>query len=181
MSTDFNNVWTVYDEFEDLENIPFGDGLFYRITVSREIEYADPDSTNENKIINIDYTPSQPSKITATLIADNVSPESPVLEASGIPTGASGSVLKPVVFNWEKTVHNGKYLLYKMNNQGNWEKIHEIASNESTVVLPLDDVEFYSDELVIKTEDDDRIYHHFKVISVNSSGMYSSEEKILTL
>jgi hypothetical protein len=68
-----------------------------------------------------------------------------------------------------------------MNNQGNWEKIHEMASNSGTVTLPLDDVAFYSDELVIKTEDDERIYHHFKVIAVNSSGMFSNEEKILTL
>lgn len=181
LSTDFNSVWTVYDEFEDLESVPFGDGLFYRITVSREIEYADPSSTDENKIINIDYTPSQPSKITATVIADTISPESPVLEASGNPTGTNGSILKPVIFSWEKTTHNGKYLLYKMNNQGNWEKIHEIASNESTVSLPLADVAYYTDELVIKNEDDERIYHHFKVIAVNSSGMFSSEEKILTL
>ncbi|MCD0470489.1 hypothetical protein [Flavobacterium sp. JAS] len=181
LSSDFESVWTIYDEFEDLEQVPFGDGLFYRITVSREIEYADPSSTELNPIVNIDYTPSQPSKITATVIADNVSPESPVLQATGVPTGTNGSVLKPVVFNWEKTVYNGKYLLYKMNNQGNWEKIHEIVSNESIVILPLANVPSYTDELVIKTVDDKRIYHHFKVLSVNSSGMFSSEEKILTL
>jgi hypothetical protein len=182
LSTDFDNVWTVYDEFEDLEdleNVPFGEGIFYRITVSREIEYAKPGSGDAT--INIDYTPSQPSKITATVIADTISPESPVLEASGNPTGTNGSILKPVIFSWEKTTHNGKYLLYKMNNQGNWEKIHEIASNESNVSLPLADVAYYTDELVIKNEDDERMYHHFKVIAVNSSGMFSSEEKILTL
>lgn len=179
LSADFDKVWTVYDEFEDLEHVPFGDGIFYRITVSREIEYAEPGS--DDSIINIDYTPSQPSKITATVIADNISPESPVLEATGVPTEPNGSILKPVIFNWEKTVHNGTYILYKMNNQGNWEKIHEIVSNESIVVLPLDDVPAYTDELVIKTADNERIYHHFKVLSVNSSGMFSSEEKILTL
>lgn len=179
LSAEFDNIWTVYDEFEDMEQVPFADGLFYRITVSKEIEYADPESTVENPAI--DYTPSQPSKITATVIADTISPGSPVLAASGIPTGTNGSVLKPVVFSWDKTVYNGKYLLYKMNNQGNWEKIHEIVSNADNIVLPLDDVPLYTDELIIKTEDNERIYHHFKVIAVNSSGMYSSEEKILTL
>jgi hypothetical protein len=179
LSSEFDNIWTVYDEFEDLQYVPYGDGLFYRITVSREIEYAEPNSIDDSIII--DYTPSQPSKITATVIADTISPESPVLEASGTPTGTNGSILKPVIFSWEKTVHNGTYLLYKMNNQGNWEKIHEIVSNESSVVLPLDDVPLYADELVIKTEDDERIYHHFKVVAANSSGMFSSEEKILTL
>lgn len=181
LSTDFDSVWTVYDEFEDLESIPFGEGLFYRITVSREIEYADPSSTELNPILNIDYAPSQPSKITATVIADAVSPESPVLQASGTPTGTNESILKPVVFNWEKTVHNGKYHLYKMNNQGNWDKIHEIISNDNAVVLPLLQTKLNSDELIIKTQDGERIYHHFKVISENSSGMYSSQEKMLTL
>lgn len=181
LSSDFENVWNVYDDFEDLENVPFGDGLFYRITVSKQIEYADSESTTDNPIINIDYAPSQPSKITAAVIVDNVSPESPVLEASGAPTGTNGEILKPVVFNWEKTVYNGKYHLYKMNNEGNWEKIHELASNLNDVTLPLNDIEKYTDELLIKTEDGNRIYHHFKMISENSSGMLSNDEKILTL
>ncbi|MDQ6531276.1 VWA domain-containing protein [Flavobacterium sp. LHD-85] len=181
LSTDFDSVWTVYDEFEDLETVPFGDGLFYRITVSREIEYADPSSTDLNPIINIDYTPSQPSKITATVIADTIAPESPVLTASGELTGANESVLKPIVFSWEKTVHNGKYHLYKMNNQGNWDKIQEKISNENIVTLALLETKLETDELTIKNGDDERIYHHFKVLAENSSGMYSSEEKILTL
>lgn len=181
LSTDFDNVWTVYDDFEDLENIPFGDGLFYRITVSKQIEYGDPESTKQNPIVNIDYAPSQPSKITATVIVDNVSPESPVLEVSAPPTGIAGEILKPVVFSLNKMVHNGKYHLYKMNNQGNWEKLHEKASNETIIILPLQETRRGTDELVIKNEDGDRIYHHFKVISENSSGMFSSDEKILTL
>ncbi|AWK04733.1 hypothetical protein HYN56_11060 [Flavobacterium crocinum] len=181
LSTDFNSVWTVYDEFEDLESVPFGDGLFYRVTVSREIEYADAESTDENPIINIDYTPSQPSKITATVIADNVSPESPVLTASGDQSEEDEAVLKPIVFSWEKTVHNGKYHLYKMNNQGNWDKIQEKVSNENIVTLALLETKLATDELTIKNGDGDRIYHHFKVLAENASGMYSSEEKILTL
>ena len=181
LSTDFNSVWKVYDEFEDLENVPYGEGIFYRITVSKEIEYADPSSTELNPIINIDYTPSQPSKITATVIADTVSPESPVLTASGDVMGENESILKPVVFSWGKTVHNGKYHLYKMNNQGNWDKIQEKVSNEETVTLTLLETKLTTDELIIKNADDERIYHHFKVIAENSSGMYSSEEKILTL
>nr|WP_294781826.1 VWA domain-containing protein [uncultured Flavobacterium sp.] len=181
LSTDFNSVWTVYDEFEDLESVPFGDGLFYRITVSREIEYADPSSTDLNPIINIDYTPSQPSKITATIIADTAVPESPELTATGVPTGENESILKPIVFSWEKTVHNGKYHLYKMNNQGNWDKIQEKISNENIETLALMDTKLASDELTIKNADDERIYHHFKVLAENSSGMFSSEEKILTL
>ncbi|MCM0665996.1 hypothetical protein [Flavobacterium tyrosinilyticum] len=181
LSADFENVWTVYDDLEDLEEVPFGDGLFYRITVSKQIEYADPESTTENPIINIDYTPSQPSKITATVIVDNVSPESPVLEASGTVSGINGEMFTSVVFNWEKTVYNGKYHLYKMNRQGNWEKIHEISTNLKNVALPLQQTKLKTDELIIKNEDGDRIYHHFKVLSENSSGMLSNDEKILTL
>lgn len=179
LSADFDNIWSVYDEFEDLESIPFGEGLFYRLTVSREIEYAEPSADNNSNII-IDYTPSQPSKITATIIADNVSPESPVVEATST-LSTDESTLESVAFSWEKTVHNGKYHLYKMNNQGNWEKIHEKISNDNVVELDLGDVDSYTGELIIKTEDNERIYHHFKVIAENSSGMYSSQEKILTL
>ncbi|WP_369012554.1 hypothetical protein [Flavobacterium anhuiense] len=181
LSADFENVWTVYDDFQDLEYIPFGHGLFYRITVSKQIEYADSESTTDNPVINIDYAPSQPSKITATAIVDTVSPESPTLEASGVSSGTNGAILKPVVFNWEKTVYNGKYHLYKMNNQGNWEKIHEISTNLENITLPLLETKPKTDELVIKDENEERIYHHFKVIAENSSGMLSSDEKILTL
>lgn len=181
LSKEFDNVWTVYDEFEGLEFVPFGDGLFYRITVSRKIEYADPASTKESPIINVDYAPSQPSKITATVIADTISPESPLLEASGNVTGVNAEILKSVIFNWKKTVHNGKYHLYKMTRSGNWEKIHEVSSNLKDVILPLESVKSFTDELIIKNENGERIYHHFKLISENSSGMFSSEEKILTL
>lgn len=181
LSHDFENIWSVSDDFKDLESIPFGESLFYRVTVSREIEYADPDSTEQNTIIHIDYAPSQPSKITATVIVDNVSPESPLLKASGITVGTNESILKPVIFNWKKTVHNGKYHLYKMNNQGNWEDIHEITSNKNEVIMPLEEIKSYNDELVIKTQNGERIYHHFKLISENSSGMFSSQENILTL
>lgn len=181
LSANFENVWTIYDDFEDLGFVPFGDGLFYRITVSRQIEYADSESTTTSPVINIDYAPSQPSKITATVIVDSISPESPVLTASSTTTGTNGEGLKTVVFDWEKTVYNGKYHLYKMNNQGNWEKIHEISSNLENVILPLQETKVKTDELIIKNEDGTRIYHHFKVISENSSGMYSSDEKILTL
>ncbi|MCV2487666.1 hypothetical protein OD917_22210 [Flavobacterium sp. SH_e] len=181
LSADFENVWTIYDDFEDLEEVPFGDGLFYRITVSKQIEYAKPESTTDNSIINIDYTPSQPSKITATIIVDNISPESPILETSGTVTGTNGETLTSVIFNWEKTVYNGKYHLYKMNSQANWEKIHEISTNLQDVALPLQLTKLKTAQLTIKNEDGDRIYHHFKVISENSSGMLSSDEKILTL
>lgn len=179
LSADFENVWTIYDDFEDLEEVPFGDGLFYRITVSKQIEYADPESTTDNSII--DYTPSQPSKITATIIVDNISPESPILETSGTVTGTNDEMFTSVVFNWEKTVYNGKYHLYKMNNQANWEKIHEISTNLQDVALPLQLTKLKTDQLTIRNEDGNRIYHHFKVISENSSGMLSSDEKILTL
>lgn len=181
LATDFDNVWQIYDEFEDVENIPFGEGLFYRITVSREIEYEEYDFDTQVYAKVIDYTPSQPSKITATIISDNISPESAVLQASGVLAGIDESILQSVVLHWEKTVHNGKYHLYKMNSQGNWEKIHEIISNEYENQLSLEQTLLASDSLAIKTEDGDKIYHHFKLIAENASGMYSSEEKILSL
>lgn len=176
LAADFDNVWQIYDEFEDLENIPFGEGLFYRLTVSKEIEYEEIDFESETiqKVKVIDYAPSQPSKITATIIADNVSPESPELSASGT-LSEDETTITDVVLYWAKTVHNGKYHLYKMNGQGNWGKIQEIISNNSENQLTLDN------NLTIQSEEGEAIYHHFKLIAENASGMYSSEEKILTL
>ena len=68
-----------------------------------------------------------------------------------------------------------------MNNQGNWEKIHEISTNLEEVILPLLETKPKTDELIIKDENGKRVYHHFKIISENSSGMLSNDEKILTL
>jgi len=69
-----NELWTVYDDFADLVEVPYGDGLFYRLTVSRQIEYSEADYGTNTPQIRTEYAPSQPSKIVASIDAFHLMP-----------------------------------------------------------------------------------------------------------
>jgi hypothetical protein len=68
-----------------------------------------------------------------------------------------------------------------MNTQGNWTQIAEVASNNATIYLPLVDTSLQSDTLLVRDEQNNPVYHHFKVTAENVSGLFSSEENILTI
>ncbi|MDR2064594.1 MAG: hypothetical protein LBP85_02625 [Prevotellaceae bacterium] len=172
----YDEIWTLQDDFSDLTEIPYGTPLYYKLTVSRKIEYMEGD--NADPIT--EYAPSKPSKLLLTLIPDTSVPDSPVLNyTSG---QLADGVLPDVTLIWNKTVNNGKYHVYKMNNQGNWMKIKELVANsDETVYLPLADTALESGALQITDEYGQAIYHHFKAIAENSSGMLSSNEEILTI
>ena len=168
-------IWKVYDTFDDLEEVPYGAGLFYRVTVSRKIEYADKDGA-----ILIEYQPSQASKIVATLMVEIAPPPSPVLKPTADPLETEGE-LTNVVLEWDKTCYNGKYHIYKMNSQGIWVKIHELNSKQDTIALPLENTDLGTSTLVLRDDENNTIYHHFKAVAENTSGMLSIEDHILTI
>jgi hypothetical protein len=170
-----NSVWQVEDGFEDLLEVPYGEGLFYRLTVSRKIEYADKDGN-----VLIEYAPSQASKLAASMIVESSNPPSPVLTYTSNPVGLDG-LLHNVVINWNKTGYKCKYHLYKMNSAGNWVKIHELTSNSPVISLPLSATDLQSGTLTIFNTDGTVMYHHFKVVAENTAGMLSIEENILTI
>ncbi len=170
-----NPVWTVTDDFSDLTEIPYGDGLFYRVTVSRKVEYAE-----QNGTVVTEYAPSQASKIVASLIVENKKPLSPVLEYQYNPSSNFGEI-DNVTLTWNATCYKGKYHVYKMNSQGNWTKIHTVPrTTQETIHLELEDTSLQSNRLIVENNGDS-IYHHFKVIAENTSGMLSTEENILTI
>jgi hypothetical protein len=169
------SVWQVEDGFEDLVEVPYGEGLFYRLTVSRRIEYADKDGN-----IFIEYAPSQPSKLAASMMVESSSPPTPVLTYVAAPVGLDG-LLHSVMLNWSKTGYKCRYHIYKMNSAGNWVKIHELTSNNPTISVPLSATDLQSDTLTIFNADGNVIYHHFKVVAENTAGMLSIEENILTV
>jgi hypothetical protein len=171
-----DEVWTFMDDFADLTEIPYGTPLYYRLTVSRKVEYME----GNNSYPIIEYAPSKPSKLLLTLIPDTSIPDSPVLSYTA---GQQNNGLLPdVILIWDKTVNNGKYHVYKMNYQGNWIKIKEIvANNDETISLPLVDTALESGVLQIIDEDGQAVYHHFKIIAENSSCMLSNNEEILTI
>jgi len=167
-------IWTVEDFFEDLTEVPYGDPLLYRITALRKVEYAEIDG-----IIVTEYAPSQASKIVASVMVEVSAPPSPDLFFSSTWPDANDEIMK-VALQWAKTAYNAKYHVYKMNSQGNWAKIHDLQSNLETITLPLLDTTLQSDTLSLVL-DGVKTYHHFKVITENTSGMLSKEENILTI
>ena len=168
-------VWTVSDNFNDLPEIPYGDGLFYRVTVSREVKYAD--SLGDTVV---EYAPSQASKIVASLMVEANAPQSPVLKFLSTPPDANDEI-HSVSLQWAKMAYNAKYHLYKMNSQGNWAEIHKFQTNDNDIVLPLADTDLQSDSLKLINDEGNTVYHHFKVLVENTAGMLSTEENILTV
>ena len=170
-----DSVWVIKDEFAGVNPIPFGDPLMYKITVSREVEYAD-----KNGNIMTDYAPSEPSKLLMSSIVENTNPEAPTLAYASNPLNANFE-LNNVELNWSGTAYNGRYRLYKMNAVGSWVKIHELQSNMAPIAVLLADTDWGSDTLLKQDADGNPLYHNFKVEVENTAGLFSLEEKMLTI
>ena len=166
--------WIVQDDFSNFDEIPYGDPLYYRITVSRAVSYRDISGNIHNE-----FAPSEASKLIITNIAESYAPASPQLQYFS--EEPEEGVINFVTFSWNKTAYKGKYYLYKMNSQGNWTKIYETTSNEPIVYARLEDTVYGQNSLQIVDIEGNKLYHHFKVISENTSGMQSSDENILTI
>ncbi|MGJ1503227.1 hypothetical protein [Sphingobacterium multivorum] len=179
------DIWTITDDFADLTEVPFGDALYYRVTVEAKVEYAEAnysyDDNNPNNVFTTvtDFAPSEPSKLMITMITENVLPNSPTLLYSA--TTINPTTLGNVVLEWDKQAYKGKYYLYKMNEKGNWEQIALAVSNDDTIVMPLIDTDWGSDQLIVQDSEGNTVYHHFKVITENTAGMSSTDEIILTI
>ncbi|HAP64651.1 MAG TPA: hypothetical protein DCR93_35950, partial [Cytophagales bacterium] len=149
------NLWQISDDFSDLSYIPFGEPLYYRIVVMREIEYAD-----KNQQVVTDYVASEPSKILMSNLVEVTVPDAPELSYT-----ASGSnpTLTNVSLSWDKTSHNGRYLLYKQLSSGNWEKIYEVIVRDPSVSVDLSSTSLGSGDLSVADADGNPIYHRFRV------------------
>lgn len=172
-------IWTIADEFSGLAEVPFGDPLYYRVTVEREIQYAEPNFTGQPDVLVTDYAASEASKLMITTISDNVVPNSPELNFSG---NENPSEINNVIFKWEKKAYKGKYHLYKMSNQGNWTKIALLQTNDASIELALNDTDWGNGgALPLVDNEGNAVFHHFKVLTENTSGMFSTDEYILTI
>ena len=172
-----NNILTITDEFLDLEEIPYADPLFYRVTVSRAVEYAK--DIEDQSILVAEYAPSDPSKLIISSIVEATNPDAPKL-LYGFDTPNEGRV-ENIILHWKKTVHNGKYHIYKMNAQGNWVKIHELASNDKEFDLLLADIPEQEGSLLFTDENSEAVYHHFKVDAENSAGMFNLKSNVISI
>jgi len=73
-----------------------------------------------------------------TNIADNYAPNAPTLQFDF--ESIDSNKLNGVILNWEKTVHNGKYHIYKMTNSGDWAKIAQVQSNDAICIYRFQEV-----------------------------------------
>lgn len=157
------------DDFSDLAFPPYGEPVYYRIVALREI-------INENN--EQEFVPSEPSNTALASIIDVNNPDAPQLSYTGTP---SGSQILDVHLIWDKTVHNGIYYLHKMNQYGNWVKIHQLESNAVTLDVNLADTSLGSNTLEKEYANGDPVYHHFKIVAENASGLLSLDERVLTI
>lgn len=170
-----DTVWVIRDDFSDIGYVPYGDPLFYMLTVSRAVDYHDLNG----KLVS-DLVPSEPSKLVLTNIVENYNPDPPKLEYYATPVNGRGEV-EQVTLVWPKKVHNGKYRLYQRNAGGNWIEIAVVHDNSARVVVPLASTSLASGTLLINDVNGKPVYHHFKVVSENFAGMISRAEEILSI
>jgi len=161
------------DDFEGLDLPPFGDPLFYRIVAMRRF-------LNESG--EEELAPSFPSDVREVRLIDDVVPPAPSLAYSYTPPPPGPTVsLTDVTLSWSRTAWNPSYHVFKLNARGNWEKVHTLADNAETVSLDLADTTLGTNTLPKKLADGRTVYHRFKVVTENSSGLLSNEERALVI
>ena len=160
----------IVDDFTG-ELVPYGDSLFYRIVALRGITY------DKNGVVTKEFAPSKPSKLILTGVVDVVNPIAPDFTIAYTGTiNENTSEITNVKLTWEAITYNATYYVYKMNSSGNWVKIHEFKSNDLNIEVPLSETSLASGTLAKKDEEDNTIYHRFKVDVLNSSGLLNLEE-----
>lgn len=204
-----NEIWTLEDDFSDLPETPFGDPLYYKVTVEAEVEYANANYDGSADVIITEYAPSEASKLMITTITENVLPKSPELKFES--DAVTGNTVTSAVLNWKEQCYKGKYHLYKLNSQGNWKEIARmnilqtnvskvqlylfetdpVTNTEAWIAKDVFDINDHTiflrleklglDPLPITDAEGNPVYHHFKVIAENTSGMLSIEDKVLTI
>ncbi len=205
--------WVLYDGFEDLTDKPYGDLLFYRVVVTRKVEYSSTNYTLSPPAaeVIVEEAPSMPSKVVVSMLIENYNPPTPELKYHSEPVAVDSDTINWVILSWDQVCYKGKYQLYKLGNQGNWKEIAKIdtdvkdiskahlsllqtipsTNTEEWVIqetfdltankfyLPLEKVNL--DPMQIKDSDGNILYHHFKLVAQNTSNMFSTQEKILTI
>ena len=169
------NTWSIDDTFRDLEEVPYGDPIYYRLQVSREVSYMDGQS-----MIVTAYAPSEPSRLLVSAIVESTNPDTPIISYS-IDESVVGPTGEQVSLHWDKTAYNGRYTIYQMNNQGNWLKIHELESKAPKVELKLGDTSLSTAQLQAIDGNSDSIYHHFRVDVVNAAGLSNLDKNQVTV
>ncbi len=162
----------------------FGEELVYRLVALREVkDVRDVLGAAEAEIVEI---PSHPSDMVKATLIDVINPLAPDLEF--VVGGVTADEYTDVLISWQTTCYNGSYSLQKMNDSGNWVEIYHTKQKTGTVSYPPlvngvpDFVTHTATALLPRTdEDDQQIYHRFRVQVENSSGLFNLQEKVFIL
>lgn len=159
---------TLTDRFGDLSDPPWGEPVFYRAVGVRRVTWEALDGTDV-----VEDVPSHPSAPVLVGLADGAVPDQP------LPTATVGAELpdrlENVTLRWDKTVHNGRYRVFRMNGRGNWELLGEVRTNDPRPSFSI------GGHLDRAGADGARIHHHFRVVAENASGLLSAMDRFLTL
>ena len=154
----------IIDDFSDLDYYPFGEVLYYRLAAVRKVR-------TDN---NMEEVHSYPSSLILANIIDVNNPEAPELFYSLDEENSTEELLENVVVKWKPTAYNGTYYLYQMNDSGNWNELAKIENRYSPMQYEIGNLP--------KTDEDGRtVFYRFKVMVENSSGLFSLEERVLTI
>jgi hypothetical protein len=163
----------VYDDFADLADIPFAQQLYYRAVALRQI-------VNEQG--ELEMIPSKASDIARTRVADSVNPEPPQIAMTSDPlTPTHPFTYSNVSLSWPRTAYNGRYHLYKQNDLGIWVKIYTVQSNAPGIQVDLQDTTLGSGMLLKEDAAGNTLYHRFRVMVENSSGLVNLRQNELTV
>ena len=82
---------------------------------------------------------------------------------------------------WNRTAYKPRYLIYQMNAQGNWVKIHELESNEEKIVMSLSETTLTEEELEKINLESRENFNHFRVDVENTAGLINIEKNRVTI
>lgn len=172
---------------DDFANDPFplfGEDLAYRLVAVREVkDVRDVLGAAEAELVEI---PSHPSDVVRAKLIDVINPPAPDLEF--VIGGVTDDEFTDVLIGWQTTCYNGSYSLQKMNDSGNWVEIYHTSQKTGSVSYPplvngVPDFVTHTATTLFprKDEDDQLIYHRFRVQVENSSGLFNLQEKVFIL
>ena len=166
----------VIDKFEDQLFPLFGDPLFYRVVVSREI-------INEQG--EAELIPSIPSNLVLTNVIDNQHPTPPTPKVShNAPTGSPVQV-DDVKLTFRPTTYNATYFVYMEGAKGNWTMIKQLSpedhENVAEIEVQLVDTDLGSGLLDKQDVNLNPIYYNFRVDVENSSGLPNVKKEEVTI
>jgi len=163
----------VFDDFSDLTEIPFSEPLYYRVFALRTI-------VDESSIIKKSY--SIGSNIVMTTIPNMNNPIAPALTINFTTSQNAPKVIDSMEFIWNKTTYKGSYYLYKMSNNGTWNKIFEIKNtNEASFSIAKDATDLLDVDLLKEDADGNELFYRFKVDVENTDGLLNLEEKVVII